>query len=259
MQVLKLAIFAICFVAVSFAANAEEKLQLGVSVDIVPVDANFSGRDIVVFGAIEDAEEPRLYRGDYQVLIEVLGENEKAVVRKKERIGGIWINTAAREYQDVPSFYSLASRSPISEIADLSLFSARGIGIDYLKAKPVDGSNIAEFLTQGEFSSALRRKRIENGLFAENTTALDQLSPSLFRATIALPPNVPIGTHTVKAHLFLDGKKLDEVTQVFEVRKVGFEEWVYNLAHQYSLIYGIICVLLAIFTGWFANLVFRKN
>ncbi len=240
-------------------ALGEEKLQMGVSVDLVPVSSSFSGRDIVVFGAIEDADQASLYRGEYDVVIEVVGELEEVVVRKKERIGGIWINAAARAYKEVPSYYSVLSRNNLGDVADLSLMSKLGIGIQYLKAKPVDQGDIQQFLTQGEFSTALRRKRIENGLFYEDPEALKQISPSLFRATLYLPPNVPIGLHTVEAHLFHKGKKLDQVSQVFEVRKVGFERWIYDLAHDYSLLYGIICVLLAIFTGWFANLVFRKN
>lgn len=241
------------------SAQAAEKLQMGVSVDIVPIGSDFSGRDIVLFGAIEDADQPALFRGEYQVIIEVVGALEEAIVRKKDRIGGIWVNAAARKYEDVPSYYSVLSGSEISEIADPSLLSTKGIGVKYLKARPVDRGNIAEFLTQGEFSTALRRKRIENGLFSEKPDALQHISPSLFRATLPLPPNVPIGVHTVRAHLFLDGQKLDQVTKSFEVRKVGFERWIYDLAHDYSFLYGLLAVLLAIFTGWFANLVFRKN
>jgi uncharacterized protein (TIGR02186 family) len=254
------ALATVCLILSGIAsAQAAEKLQMGVSVDVVPVGSDFSGRDIVIFGAIEDTDQSSLYRGEYDVVIEVTGDLEEAVVRKKDRIGGIWINAAARQYKDVPSFYSVLSRNPLYDVADPSLLSTMGIGVKYLKAKPAGKGTISEFLTQGEFSTALRRKRIENGLFSENPIGIQQISPSLFRATLALPPNVPIGFHTVKAHLFHKGKKLDEVVQTFEVRKIGFEKWIYDLAHQHSLLYGILCVILAISTGWFANLVFRKN
>jgi len=256
---LRFVILLIALMVACTAAQSKEKLQMGLSVDVVPVGSDFAGQDIVVFGAIETADQAELYRGEYDVFIEVIGDLQEAIVRKKERVSGIWINTAAREYRDVPSFYSLHSRNPIDEVVDPSVLSNLGIGVKYLKAKPVDRGNIEEFLTQGEFSSALRRKRIEEQLFAENPTSIEQISPSLFRASVSLPPNVPIGFHTVKAHLFKDGKKLDEVSHTFEIRKVGFEEWIYNLAHQQSLLYGILCVLLAIFTGWFANVIFRKN
>lgn len=241
------------------AVSAAEKLQMGVSVDVVPIGSDFAGRDIVIFGAIEDADQASLFRGEYDVVIEVMGELETAIVRKKDRIGGIWINAAAREYEDVPSYYSVLSRNELNTIADLSFLSNKGIGVQFLKARPANRDNIEEFLTQGEFSTALRRKRIENGLFSENPEALQQISPSLFRATLPLPPNVPVGVHTVRAHLFFQGRKLDEVTKTFVVRKEGFERWIYDLAHDYSFLYGLLAVLLAIVTGWFANFVFRKN
>jgi len=245
----------------AFAApvKAMEKLQMGVSVDVVPVASDFAGRDIVIFGAIEAAEQAALYRGEYDVILEVIGANEEAIVRKKDRIAGIWVNASARGYKNVPSYYSLLSGRPLAEISDLSVLNSMAIGIDNLKAKPVNQGSVEAFLTEGEFSSALRRIRIEQGLFSESTMAVKQLSPSLFRATLSLPPNVPIGVHKVRAHLFRNGKKLDQVDNSFEIRKVGFERWVYDLAHEQSLLYGILCVLLAIFTGWSANAMFRKN
>ncbi len=239
--------------------QSAEKLQMGVSVDIVPVASDFAGRDIVIFGSIEDADQAELYRGSYSVIIEVVGALEEVVIRKKNRIGGIWINADAREYRDVPSYYSVLSNNPLGAISDASILNSLGIGIDNLSARPVASSNVQHFLTQGEFSSALRRIRINENLFVEDPDALQQLSPSLFRATLALPPNVPIGSHTVRAHLFHKGKKLDVVAGSFEVRKVGFERWIYDLAHEQSLLYGIMCVLIAIFTGWAANTIFRKN
>ncbi|MEM9278620.1 MAG: TIGR02186 family protein [Pseudomonadota bacterium] len=251
--------FGLFLLLASQPSIAMEKLQMGVSVDIVPVSSGFAGQDIVIFGSIENAEQAQLYRGEYDVVIEVIGEVEEAVVRKKDRIGGIWVNAAAREYRDVPSYYSVLSRNKLVDVSDLSVLNSMGVGIDNLSARPVDRGNIQEFLTQGEFSTALRRIRIEEGLFSENPTSLEQLSPSLFRATLSLPPNVPIGVHTVRAYLFRDGKKLDEIENSFEVRKVGFERWMYDFAHEQSLLYGIMCVLLAIFTGWAANAMFRKN
>jgi len=256
---LRLSLLIFVFACFASTSQAKEKLQMGISVDVVPVSSSFDGQDIVIFGSIEGAEQAALYRGEYDVVIEVIGALEEAVVRKKERIGGIWVNAAAREYIDVPSYYSVLSRNKLSDVSDLSFLNSLGIGIDNLSARPKDQSNIQEFLTQGEFSRALRRIRIDEGLFSESPEALEQLSPSLFRATLSLPPNVPIGSHTVRAYLFHDGKKLDETENNFEVRKVGFERWMYDLAHEQSLLYGIMAVLLAIFTGWAANAIFRKN
>jgi hypothetical protein len=35
------------------------------------------------------------------------------------------------------------------------------------------------------------------------------------------------------------------------------ERWIYNLAHAYPLIYGILSLTIAIIAGWLASAVFR--
>ena len=41
------------------------------------------------------------------------------------------------------------------------------------------------------------------------------------------------------------------------MRKVGLERWIYNLAHERQLIYGILSLVIAIAAGWMASAVFR--
>ena len=237
-----------------------ETLQLGISVDMVPVESDFDGANIVIFGSVEGAELAPLYRGDYHVVIKVEGAQEDVVIRRKERIAGIWVNKKTKEYKNVPSFYTIISSKPLEEIADVSVLKEAGIGVSNIKSKPAIQGDLEFVLVAGEFTDALKRNRSNDGLFAENASGLEHLSPSLFRATVWLPPNVPIGEHKVTAYLFRDGKLLTQNTQSkFNIEKVGFERWIYNLAHHYSLVYGLMAVLIAIFTGWAANAIFRKS
>ncbi|MEO0329450.1 MAG: TIGR02186 family protein [Pseudomonadota bacterium] len=237
---------------------AAQSLQMGVSVDVVPVGSDFDGQDIVIFGSIEDAEIEELYRGKYDVVVEVIGDNEEVLVRKKDRVGGIWINTNARKYIDVPSFYSVMSRNELKDVSNPLALRTLGLGIENIRARPQEQGSVQQFLTASEFSQALRRVRIQDGLFYQSSDALEQLSPSLYRATLSLPPNAPIGLYVVKAHLFYEGKKMADVASSFEVRKIGFERWIYDFAHNQSLFYGFMCVFIAMFTGWAANAIFRK-
>jgi len=249
----------LALIAISFSARSET-IQMGISVDMVPVASDFDGTDIVIFGSIEGAEQAALYRGEYDIVVKVEGALEDVVVRRKERIAGIWVNNAKHEYTKVPSFYSILSSKPLSEIADVEVLRKEGIGIDNLGARPAIQGDLAFVLVEGEFSDALRRIRTRDALFAENNQSLEQLSPSLFRATLSLPANVPIGEHQVTAYLFRDGEMRAFNNQSgFSVGKVGFERWIYNLAHNQSLLYGLMAVFVAIFTGWAANAIFRKN
>jgi len=257
MRSLFLSIFVLLLALLSARA---ESIQMGVSVDMVPVASDFNGTDIVIFGSIEGADPTALARGEYDIALKVEGVLEEVIVRRKKRIAGIWINNAKHEYTNVPSFYSVLSSRALEEIADVEILRRESLGIDNLGAHPSVQGDLAFVLMEGEFSDALKRIRTRDELFAEYDNKLDKLSPTLFRATLSLPPNVPIGEHKVTSYLFRDGEMVASNNQSkFSVGKVGFERWIYNLAHNHSLIYGLLAVFVAIFTGWAANAVFRKT
>ena len=41
--------------------------------------------------------------------------------------------------------------------------------------------------------------------------------------------------------------------------KVGFEQFVANAARDYGLLYGLATSMMAILTGWFTSVVFRRD
>ena len=41
--------------------------------------------------------------------------------------------------------------------------------------------------------------------------------------------------------------------------KIGFEQVTFELAQNYPLVYGVLAVILAIFTGWLAGVIFKKD
>lgn len=255
-SILVFAIFSSLLLAIPVKS---ESLQMGISIDKVPVSSSFNGAEVVIFGSIETKEQAALFRGEYDVVIRVEGAPEDVVVRKKDRIGGIWINNEAETYESVPSFYSILSARPLNLISNAIELAPYGLGVKHLgKNIPVQGEKTL-IMNPGEFSDALLRLRIEQNLFAEVPGTLQQLSPSLFRAKLNIPANVPIGEHKVTAFLFRNGHVLNTNESSFRIEKVGFERWIYDLAHEQGLLYGIMAVLLAIFTGWAANAMFRKN
>ncbi len=46
-------------------------------------------------------------------------------------------------------------------------------------------------------------------------------------------------------------------TGSFEVRKRGFEDFLFRFAYDYAFVYGIGAVLIGVLTGWVASLAFR--
>jgi uncharacterized protein (TIGR02186 family) len=63
----------------------------------------------------------------------------------------------------------------------------------------------------------------------------------------------------VKSFLFHRGEVVSQTEQTLEVAKTGFEQITFELAQNYPLVYGLLAVGLAIFTGWLAGVIFRKD
>ncbi|MGA8158006.1 MAG: TIGR02186 family protein, partial [Rhodoplanes sp.] len=96
-------------------------------------------------------------------------------------------------------------------------------------------------------------------LYLESPKAVTFLAPTLFRASVPLPADASIGSYSVDVMLFADGALITRTTSAFAILKVGFERFVVTAAREYGLFYGIVTVMMALATGWFASIVFRRD
>lgn len=239
------------------AQTAKTDVQIGLSSETVEISSNFDGTDIVVFGSIENGEEALLTAKRYDIVVVLFGPKEEIVVRRKERKLGVWVNGESLRFGDVPSSYSVATTRPLDEITDAEGARILQIGLKNINVLP-DLEQGSEIDTSA-FRKSLERLKVKNNLFLERIGGVEFLSPSLFKAKLAVPANVPIGKHTAHAFLFRDGEFVNAQFAEMRVQKIGFEQFTYDLAHRNGLLYGIIAVLIAIATGWLASVVFGKD
>jgi uncharacterized protein (TIGR02186 family) len=98
----------------------------------------------------------------------------------------------------------------------------------------------------------------EKGFFKLNETGVTFRSDTFYFAQVSLPADAPPGPYIARTYLFKDGQIVGEKSEGFSVRKIGFERFLGQSARQYPLLYGIVCVALALFTGWLGGVVFRR-
>ncbi|MBZ0216086.1 MAG: TIGR02186 family protein, partial [Fimbriimonadaceae bacterium] len=110
-----------------------------------------------------------------------------------------------------------------------------------------------------KFDEALIRLMRDRNLYVENGSGLQFLSDALFSARITVPAHVPVGKFQAEVFLFGDGALLQRQTIALDVHKSGFEQMAYTLATQQSLLYGLLAVAMAVFAGWLASVIFRKD
>jgi len=257
---LMVAILLMLAVAMSVAAYAQEKretIQIGLSADTVSITSDFSGANLTIFGSIDNVDPVVAREGGYDVIVVLEGPARPVVVRLKQRVLGMWINTEAETFVNVPFSYSMALTRQPQDIAEPKVYQQLALGINNIYMQPLDRTVDPD--TIKEFATALRDRKKASGLYSERPGAVQFLSQTLFRATVALAPDVPVGTHRARAFLFKAGRFVAQTSAPLVILKGGFERRIYQVAHDHGFFYGIFSVLLALLTGWAGRLLFRKE
>jgi uncharacterized protein (TIGR02186 family) len=234
-------------------AHGEEKIVANLSQNNVSITATFDGTGILIFGAVKRFE-PAPDNGPMQVVIAVSGPSFPVTVRRKEKRFGIWINIDAVEVDEAPSFYAIASSAPLQEVLSATEDLRYKISVDHLIRSVGAPSTVSD---PTHFPEALIRIRQNNGLFTQTGGQVDLMDETLFRTQIKLPSNLVEGDYKTRIFLTRNQMVVDEFVTTLAVRKVGLERWIYNLAHQRPLIYGILSLTIAILAGWLASAIFR--
>ncbi len=241
-------LFALLLMALPVRA---EDIVSGVSQSDVSITTNFNGTAILIYGAaIRDAPPP-----DWpllQVIVTVEGPSTPLVIRKKERVAGIWQNRGVVDIASAPSFYAVATTGPLEDIL------SPGEDATYHVSIPSTIQAISGKEDEEAYVAALQRIRAASGQYrlAENSVLL--LRQALFRTDVTLPANLVEGDYRVRIFLTRGGKVIDMQENVIDVQKAGLERWLYNLAMQQPLAYGVISLALAMIAGWGASELFRR-
>jgi uncharacterized protein (TIGR02186 family) len=109
------------------------------------------------------------------------------------------------------------------------------------------------------FARALIDLKTASGLYAERKREVEFLAPDVFRTTFFLPSEIPTGEYRVAVYLFSGKTLLAGETQTLSIEKGGFSERIARAALDFPLPYGLVCVILAIFTGWLAGVMFKRS
>jgi uncharacterized protein (TIGR02186 family) len=252
-------ILAIVLLAGGARPAAAERLVVSLSNHRVAVTSIFTGENLVLFGTIEPDQPRTALRPSYNLVVTVTGPSETLRTRRKQRALGIWVNMDSREFVRVPSYLSVLSNRPVADIAAPDVLRRLQVGLDNFLLPQRIGPDIADTVRDDPFRVAFVRLETQHGLYRQSGTAVTFLTPTVFRATIPLPANVPTGNYAIDVKLFADGAMVARTNTALEVIKAGFEQYVADAARDYGLLYGLLTALMALLTGWFASVVFRKD
>jgi len=233
----------------SWAPGARAQgLVADLSSHLIAITTGFVGTDVVLFGT---TDRP----GD--IVVVVRGPEQEAVVRRRGRVAGLWMNVESVAFTQVPSFYVVAATQPVERILPEAERARHEIGLDQMRARPVDPSVPPGKIAR--FRAALIQEKQGMGLYGTGTGQVAVLGERLFRTNVYFPSNVSTGLYSVGVYQIRNGQVVNAQTTPLVVSKVGFSAEISEFAKRQSLYYGILAVLGAVAAGWGAAAMFRRS
>jgi uncharacterized protein (TIGR02186 family) len=227
----------------------------------VQIRYSFTGAQLLLFGAV-------VYPGGRQrdrpvdIVVVLRGPVQPILLREKQKIAGIWMNADSNRFRSAPSFYAVASSRPIGELVDERTAAIYELGLPNLQLSPGGGALPEK---ERRFEAGLLDLRKRQGLYSESPHGVEISGGVLYRATISIPSQVPVGTYTAETFLIerpspdRSGRVLAAATRDIQIDKSGFERFVALAARRHSFAYGLACVLLSLGLGWAAAAAFRRR
>ena len=227
---------------------AQNQIVADLSQENVKISTDFQGAKILLFGAYDGK------KGD-DIIVIVTGPKGLVTVQKKEKILGVWVNTKKVNYINTPKYLSISSNRRIDDILNKKTQKISEIGLNNLKIRIQPGIKVEK---EGNWRQALTRNMLKSNLWSINENSVTLNKDSLFRSYLKLPSNVITGQFEVKILHYRNSKLVSQQINSINVSKSGISAEIYDIAQNYSTLYGIFAVLLAVLVGWGSNLIFRK-
>ena len=227
---------------------AQNQIVADLSQENVKISTDFQGAKILLFGAYDGK------KGD-DIIVIVTGPKGLVTVQKKEKILGVWVNTRKVNYINTPKYLSISSNRRIDDILNKKTQKISEIGLNNLNIRMQPGIKVEN---EKQWRQALTRNMLKSNSWSINENSVSLNKDALFRSFLKLPSNVITGQFEVKILHYRNSKLVSQQINSINVSKSGISAEIYNIAQNYSTLYGIFAVFLAVLVGWGSNLIFRK-
>lgn len=238
----------ILFVLAVSAGDAAQDTRLKIEPGQLGIGTFFSGRDITLRGTLPIGGE---------IMIEVIGPQKDAKFNIKGQVGPFWMNRGKVELEKAPFLYVLLL--PGAQKWGPQLPSL-GVGIAHLQQIiTIQPENLDRKMIFDQF---IKLKRSEH-LYAQKEAAIHYASKNQkvknFEATFHFPSSTIPGEYRMATTVLQGNRVMNRSVHHFQVEEIGVIKSIHELAYNKELIYGILCVVIALFVGSVMGLFFGRS
>ncbi len=230
----------------SFNAFAQET-YFDLSQDKIMIETNFDGKEIIIFGLLED---------DHDTVLTVKGPSKKLKIQKKGRYFGVWFNTKRITYSNVPNIFFLASTKNIEDILPESKLIQENLSFDGILKNKNYNQNFAFENDQNVWIENFIRIKKEKLFYSE--FEMKKFKNKLFQTSVYFPATTTPGKYTVSIYHIRNKTIMSKEDKIINIKKSGIGNEIFNFANNNSAAYGFFTIIFAVLSGLIAATLFRR-
>jgi hypothetical protein len=219
---------------------------LSIRPEILDIGTFYSGGMIRISGNAPSGQD---------VVIEITGPAADNQFDIKGKVGPFWMTQDKAEMDGAPAMYVLLLPGG-SEWTQKA--AAQGLGLANLRSKVTIQSST---LPDSDLFEMFLKLKKDQDLYVEKENAITYETADdgsrRFSAVYRFPRSTSAGSYSIRATTIADGVKERVRMRPFQVDEVGFIHLVDNLATNRRLVYGVLAVVIALFTGAIMGLLFK--
>ena len=226
-----------------------EETYFDLSDQEIEIQTNFNGKEVIIFGLTEP---------QFDTIITIKGPKKDTKVSKKERLFGFWFNTKKIIYKELPSIFFIATSNPINEILNDVTITKKALFFEQM---------IINLVTQRNFNFTKQNKlevwnkniiEIKKELNLYKEYELKIIDNKLFQTKVFFPSNTIPGSYNVDIYQIKNKIILSEKNKKIMIKKAGIGNKIFQFAHNQPAVYGILCIVFAVFAGLMGATIFRR-
>jgi uncharacterized protein (TIGR02186 family) len=238
------------------APEAQQKVVTSASKNLIEIGLTYHGDQIHFFGV-------NPVPGSDLIIRLTAEKSEEVKLSMKGRVGPFWMTVKQYNATGAPFMYKIHSNKPIDQI--ISPQTAQELELGYSAISPRIGLHLirgkAETGDQEKVFQGLIKIKEKANLYniVADPQRLEVTEGKLFKHYFRFPPAATEGRYLVESFAFQNGQLVGYGKDVIQIKKVGLESWLTDLAEHHSVFYGIMAVLVALAAGLGVGMIFRKG
>jgi len=207
-------------------------LVVDTGTDRVAVTSRFTGRELLVFGALSHPGA---------VVVVLRSPPSTLAITQKVRTGPIWLTGQKVTVENLPGVFEIAASAPLDRLLSASTRQALGLDPRELIAK---ARFVPEPSDRQRWEQAVLQAKERSGSFVLADRAVKITDGRLFSVRLDLPASLPLGQYSLNTYLIRDGQVLAQSKERIDVEQVGLEQWVADVAEREPWLFGVGLTLL---------------